>query len=211
VSRRKAERLLHDIRQLQVGKSTFADARAKIVGHGGGISPYNSSGCSPARCTFEVSLEHYPVPRRALSWLIGLMSDQMAFRVVHVFTCLGLQDWQAGSTVQVDGGIVSTVDFRVLVRDRGDSVLGRTTYEFRAVPAYLQDGMGQRSYSVNPYNITTFGGGEGIESYLTPLASTEEIDRAFDLDFDCLTRLGGCTSLCQMAPLEENPHNAPRP
>ena len=50
-------------------------------------------------------------------------------------------------------------------------------------------------------NITTVGGGEGIESTLTPQASAEERKRAYDSDFDCLTKLGGCTSLCLFAPL----------
>jgi hypothetical protein len=135
-----------------------------------------------------------------MSWFMSVMNDEMTFRVVHLFTCLGLQDWQAGASVQVDRGIVTHIGYGVLVRGRGDWVLGRTTDEFQSVPVYLQDRMGQRSYFVNEFNITTFGGGEGIESSLTPLASTEEKDRAYDLDFDCLTKLGGCTSLCQIAP-----------
>ena len=48
--------------------------------------------------------------------------------------------------------------------------------------------------------ITTVGGGEGIQSILTGQANTEERNRAYDFDFDCLTRPGGSTSLCQIAP-----------
>jgi hypothetical protein len=69
-----------------------------------------------------------------------------------------------------------------------------------AVPKYLQDRMGQHAYYLDWFNITTEGGGEGIECRLTPQAKGEERNRAYDFDFGCLTRWGGCTSLCQLAP-----------
>jgi hypothetical protein len=197
ISRRRAERLLHDLRQLQVDKSTFEDARRVIVGHGGGVSPYDHSGCSPAHCTFDVALKHYPL-------LIGVwgraLSLEMTFNVVRLFPPLGLQDWWGGATVRVDGGIVTQVTYGVFVRGSGGWVLGGDTDESKVVPQFLQTRMGQRSYVVHWFNITTVGGGEGIQSTLTPQANVEERNRAYDFDFDCLTRLGGCTSLCQFVP-----------
>jgi hypothetical protein len=198
ISRRRAEQLLHDLRQLQVGKSTFEDARALIMGFGGGISPYDHSGCSPAHCTFEVVLTHYPPLVRV--WGPSLLNGETTWQVVRVFPPLGLQDWQAGATVQVDRGIVTHVSYGVWVRGSGGFVLGRDTDEFLVIPQYLRDRMGQRSYYVSWANITTVGGGEGILSTLTPQANAEERNHAYDVDFDCLTMLGGCTSLCQIAP-----------
>ncbi len=46
ISRRRAEHLLHDLRELQVGKSTFENARVLIERHGGGDLP-------PENCTNE--------------------------------------------------------------------------------------------------------------------------------------------------------------
>jgi hypothetical protein len=198
VSRRRAEQLLHDLRQLQVGKSTFEEARSMVMGHGGEVSRFDHSGCSPAHCTFDVTIHHYPLFVELWGWYL---SEEAILRVLRVFPLLGLQDWEAGATVRVDGEVVTQVNYSVLVRAGGGWVLGRATDEFLEVPPYLRPRMGQRSYFVNWVNITTPGGGEGIQSTLTPEASDQERNRAYDFDFDCLTRLGGCSSLCQSAPV----------
>jgi hypothetical protein len=200
IYRRRAERLLQDLRQLQVGKSSFEDARAVIMRHGGGVSPLDHSGCSPAHCTFDVGLEHYPFFIKVWGRFLNI---EALFHVLRAFPPLGLQDWDCGGHVEVDAGHVTYVSYGVFVRGSGGSVLGRNTQEFKefkAIPMYLQERMGQRSYHADWFNITTVGGGEGIRSIFTPQANAEERKRASDFDFDCLTRLGGCTSLCQSAP-----------
>lgn len=197
IYRQRAMRLLHAIRQLQVGKSTFDEARAVIVGHGGGVSPYDHSGCSPAHCTFEVALRHYPLFVDV--WGRYLLTER-TWQIVHLFPLLGVQDGWGGAEVRVDNGIVTQVGYGIAARGSGDEVLGRTVDEFKVIPEYLQDRMGQRSYFVNGVNITTTGGGEGIESTLTPQASAEERDRAYDIDFDCLTKMGGCTASANSPP-----------
>ena len=197
IYRRKAEWLLSDLRQLQVGKSTFQDARAVIMRHGGGVSPFDHSGCSPAHCTFDVGLEHYPFFIKV--WARFLNVD-ILFHVLRALPALGLQDWASGADVRVDGGVVTHVSYSVLVRVSGGWVVGRTTDEFKVIPEHLQSDMGQRSYFVHWSNITTLGGGEAIRSALTPQANAEERRRAYDFDYNCLTKLGGCTGLCQVAP-----------
>jgi hypothetical protein len=198
ISRRRAERLLHDLRQLQVGKSTFEDARAVIVGHGGGVPPYDHSGCSAAHCTFVVGLTHYPLLTRLWGRYSSIEAEYYALRALPP---LGLQDWESGADVRVDGGIVTHIGYRVFVRGSGGWVLGYIAVEDRAAAKHLRDLMGQRPYYVHWFNITTVGGGEGIQSTLTPQANAEERNHAYDFNYDCLTRVGGCTSLCQIAPL----------
>jgi hypothetical protein len=206
IYRRRAERLLHDLKQLQVGKSTFEDARAVILMYGGEAETYDHSACSPAHCKFEVELRHDLPLIRVWFRFMRNMSYESMFRIVHVFPSLGVQDWWIGATVTVDGGIITDVWYDVGVRSSGDWasgrdwVLGRSVYEFAALPAYLQERMGQRSYSVRHYVITTLGGGEGIQSLLSSHANAEERTRAYDFDFGCLTKVGGCTSLCEFAP-----------
>ena len=189
ICRRRAERVLHDVRQLQVGKSTFEDARAVVLRNRGGVSPYDHRGCSTAHCTFEVVLKHYPI-------LLEVWGQESL--LLHVLPRLGLQVWEGGGDVRVDAGIVTCVTYGVLVRGSGGWLLGHEAEEFKAVPKYLQDRTGQRSYFVRWANITTPGGGEGIISTVTLQANPKE--RNVAADFDCLTRLGGCTSLCQIAP-----------
>jgi hypothetical protein len=197
ISRRRAERLLHDLRQLQVGKSTFEDARAVILRHGGGVSPRDHSGCSPGHCTFEVALTHYPLLMEAggRSVTIG-----MVYHLFRVFPPLGLQDWVSQAEVGVVGGFVVHLRYTVFVRGRSGWILGRDAEEFEAIPEYLRDRTGQRSYYLHWFLITDPGGGRGIESVVTPMANAEERNRAYDFDFDCLTKVGGCSSLCQFAP-----------
>jgi hypothetical protein len=168
------------------------------VAHGGGVSPFDHSGCNLTHCTFEVAIKHYPLLMEV--WGPSLLSMETTWQVVRVLPAIGLQDWHAGATVLVDGGIVTKVNYGVFVRGNGGSVLGRHTDELLVKPEHLRERMGQRSYFVSWFNITTVGGGEGIKSTLTPQANAEERNRAYDVDFGCLTKLGGCTSLRQMAP-----------
>jgi len=197
IYRRRAERLLQDVRQLQVGKSTFEDARALILRHHGGVSTYDHTPCSPAHCTLDVTLKHFPF---FIELWGRFLTPQMGDYLLRLLPALGLQDGLGGANVTVDRGIVTHLDYAVFVRGKGGEVLGRRASEFKEVPKYLQDGMGQRSYHVGWFNITTPGGGEGIDSTLTAQANTEERKRAYDFDFGCLTKSGGCTSLCQFAP-----------
>jgi hypothetical protein len=197
VYRRRAERLLYDVRQLQVGKSTFEDARAVIVAHGGAVSPYDHFGCSPTHCTFEVGLEHYPLFMKVWGRFI---SGETLCHVLRILSRCGLLDLSAGITVTIERGIVTHTGYGVLVRGNDALVLARQVDEFKVMPEYLRNRAGQRSYFVDWVNITTVGGGEGIHSILTPQANAEERNRAYDFDFDCLTKLRGCTSLCQFAP-----------
>jgi hypothetical protein len=198
ISRRRAERLLHGLRQLQVGKSTVEDARGLIVGFGGGNAPYDHSGCTAKHCTFEVVLRHNPPLVRL--WGPWMFNGDATWRVVHIFPSFGLQDWHAGATVSVDGGFVTQSRYGVLVRGKDGGVLGREIEEFSALPEYRRDDMTRRSYRVSPFIITTLGGGRGIRSSLTTGATLEERNRAYDVNFDCLTRLRGCSSLDQFAP-----------
>jgi hypothetical protein len=197
IYRGRAERLLHDIRQLQVGRSTFEDARAVIVRNGGGVSPYDHTPCSPAHCTFDVALRHYPF--FAEHWA-RFLSLEMLYHVLRMFPPLGLQDGWGGGAVRVEQGMVTSLAYAAFVRGAGGWVMGRNIVEGEALPKYLQDHFGKRAYYLDWFNITTEGGGEGIESRLTPQANAEERKRAYDFDFDCLTKLGGCTSFCQLAP-----------
>jgi hypothetical protein len=197
VYRRRAECLLQDLRQLQVGKSTFEDARAVIVGHGGGVSRYDHSGSSPAHCRFEAALKRHSLFMDV--WGPSLSPERL-LQVVRVLPRFGVQDRWAGAGVRVDGGFVTRVSYAIFVRGSGGWVLGHDASEGEAAAKSFQDLMGQRPYRVHWFNITTEGGGEGIESSLTPQANAEQGERAYDFDFGCLTRLGGCTSLCQLAP-----------
>jgi len=196
IYRRRAERLLQEIRQLRIGKSTFEDARAIMMRNGGGVSPYDHTPCSPAHCTFDVELKHYPFLMEHWPQFLSPEAD----RVLRMLPHLGLQDGWGGADARVDRGIVTHLDYGVFVRGSGGWVLGRNSAEDQEVPKYLEDLARHRSYYLHWFNITTEGGGEGIESRVTHQASAEERYRAYDFNFDCLTRLFGCTSLCQFAP-----------
>jgi hypothetical protein len=197
IYRRRAERLLQDIRQLRVGKSTFENARALILRYHGGVSPYDHAPCSPAHCTFEVALKHYPF---FIEHWGQFLNSETGYRLLRMLPHLGLQDGDCGADVRVDRGIVTHLDCGVYVRGSGGWVLGRRIVEDETAPKYILDRMADRAYYLRYSNITTAGGGEAIETDLTPQANADERKRACDLDFGCLTKRGGCTSLCQLAP-----------
>ncbi len=100
----------------------------------------------------------------------------------------------------MDGGIVTSLEYGVYVRGRDGRLLGHEALEINAFPKDRRDRLGPRSHFVRWANITTDFGGEALTSTLTPQANAEERNRAYDFGFGCLTRLGGCTGLCQLAP-----------
>ena len=183
-----------------MGKSTFEDARAVILRHGGGLSTlaeFDPTTCSPEHCGFEARIIHYPLLLDRWGQHLNLHAS---YRLVRELPRFGLQDWDCWAEVWVNKGRVTYVGYEAIVRGSQGWVLGRHIEEFKTVPEYLSRHWGQRSYYLLWFNITTVGGGEGIDSVLTPQASTDERERAHSLDFQCLTKRGGCSSLCQFAP-----------
>jgi len=137
IYRRRAERLFNDIRQLQVGKSTFEDARAVILRHGGGPSALvedHPSGCSPAHCGFVARVEHDPLPQ--LRWDHEALTVYIYDRFLFDLVSLGLQDWECRAVVWVNRGLVTYVGYEAFVRGRYDRVLGRFIEERSAAPEF---------------------------------------------------------------------------
>ena len=185
ICRRKAERVLHAVRQLQVGKSTFEDARAVMIHNGGTVWPHEHSDCSPAHCSFVIVLKHHSL----------LLPGDVDFP-----PRLGLQARDGGPGVEVDAGVVTSVTYEADVRGSGGWLLVYELFDINAFPKGPIGKIGRRPYSVRSTNITTEGGGGGLMTTLTSQANAEERNHAFEFNFDCLTKFGGCTSLCQLAP-----------
>jgi hypothetical protein len=59
---------------------------------------------------------------------------------------------------------------------------------------------GSNGVMVMKPNLTTPGGGEALEVYLSPTATTESRAIAFDIELRCATAMSPCTELCQLAP-----------
>jgi hypothetical protein len=192
IERRRAERVFADVKQLVVGKSTYEEARAMMLRHRGVPPSDDHASCSREHCTFEVKLRHDP----PLAGIWSSLRYDWMVRLLRVACLLGLQDWWCGASVTADQGVVTRVGYGVAVRRSAGWVLGRETDEFKTMPGYL----GRRSHRIDRLNMTTFGGGEALKSTLDTKVTAAERSAAYDYNFDCLTKLGGCSSMCQFAP-----------
>ncbi len=192
MARRKAERLLHDIRQLQVGKSTFEAARAFIAAHGGSVAP----GCTSAHCSLKARVESYPPLMNVWGRFSGAETED---RLLRALRYVGLQYWFVRCDVTVGGEIVTEAESTILVLARGGWALEREMVDAETIPGYVPGEPDLPAYSVN-WMFFSQSLGEGLRSRLTPAANAEQRSRAYDFNFDCLTTLGGCASLCKLAP-----------
>lgn len=170
----RAESLLHDISNLELGKSTFADAQ-RIAGKYGGTPWYSGSEnktCSPQRCELRFSFSN--------RFLTSLHLARHAELIANI---------------SVKDGIVVGRDVGY-ARDSGR--FNQLGYEVIDGWLWKEDEMPsqQRTPGLWRLNVEQ-DGSEGVAStVIVRLSSTSSPDqrrRAYSLDLSCLDKLFGCS------------------
>jgi hypothetical protein len=155
-----------------------------------GISPFGSSVASPAGRGTEslrAAREHVPGRLRPL---------------------LGLRDW--GTTVEIAtrSGIVQSVSAMTLMEGRSQWI----GHSWELAGTMPRSHMPFGAYAIGAAHLTNAdGGGEIIQNFFTPAASSQEMKAALTFNARCLTSLRGC-ALCDVSHslkyLEDHPKTA---
>jgi len=203
VLRWRAERLLDDIRQIQMGKSTWADAQRFMAKWK--ESNHMRGQCTPESCTEGVevmdSVSYMLSHCGRYEWQCGVLSK--------LYAMFGARTGFASVSLSIHNGQIETSRFSLFVTvppfvskvDRGGSGLfaSATQYHRGFDSLWL---FPQRMLHPD-YWLGKIGGCEGclrFDTGYTPKTAPEEIARLTDIEFDCITRLIPCTREADLMP-----------
>ena len=187
----RAERLLSDIRSLQLGKSTWADAQ-KIMTRWKKWGSYNGS-CSEEQCRF-------------LSDLRGPQCSPFLYGLMRALPLLATRDSGIEADLEVIHGIVWAKDFAVYLvvaggissDDYGYVLLASARTVWRTAEFNRYTAANHPDYVVGHP-----GGCEGCKAVyarFTPFVAPSEARDLMDFNFDCLTRLFQCKDQIDIMP-----------
>ena len=207
VLRWRAERLLSDIRELQLGKSTWADAQ-KIMTRWGGWGWYAGS-CTQQRCTYHIAIQDISHVFPELT-LPGLSEHSEAclwcYRFRWPYQILGGRPAMVAAGIDVIRGVVWGKGFELDVFVP-ESLLPYTDNYVLDANAMIAWRRGDFRHPINPkhpeYSITRPNSCQWCETIyatFTPYADNEVINELMSFNLDCLTRLLPCRHPDEIAP-----------
>jgi hypothetical protein len=203
ILRRRAERLLADMRELQSHKSTWDDAQ-KIMTRWGAWGSYEGS-CTQEKCIYHIYLQDSVNSFLSKHWMQipfpGLIDFPLAL--------IGEKEASASADFRVEKEIVaeSRYELRVLVLfgNSRDPVGG---YDLDGIEWQNAKGFGpnfRESRLLHPeYWIGVTGGCEGCIKFMTeftPLAGREKIRELTNFNFSCITRWISCVKESDIMPM----------
>jgi hypothetical protein len=192
---KRAQEIVYDLQRLEIGKSDYAVAAALATKFGNAPPPegwthYNKENCAaPDRyedCTYLISMNDSPME---MVWL----KHQFLPR-------LDVREWWGYAQISCASGKVTQYSFWVWYKQSNGHWRGVGAGDSPALPRYepVQAHISD-SYSVRRIDM----GGEsgfGLTSALTPVATSEERQRASHIDFSCLAQGRGCGEICDVMP-----------
>ena len=185
----KAERLLADLKSLEMRKSTYQDARLVIDRWKGSMRAEGS--CLPSRCDVEIGITDF----------FGRHQEFFTQhrKVMRTWRLLGGRPSEIDGYIRVRRGVVWGKGIRViiLVYSEGDDLnlagrMGTGSPDFVS-PLHPE-------YDVGVGRHTTGSFTAGAYADFTPYADPADVNRLTDIDFTCLTRLHSCQTGADIAP-----------
>jgi len=129
--------------------------------------------------------------------LIQAIQDALDIVPSDLRGVLGMRLWGTVVELSIRNGRVQSVSTMTLLEGR-DGWLGHEWSLSKDMPHH---DMQPRPYLIGAAHLTMGnGGGTAIENFFTPTASQEELAAARNFNTGCLTRIRGCTGLCELAP-----------
>lgn len=211
--RRKAERMLQQLAALQPGATDFRSVQ-RIAKESGGREY-----CTEELCRYDFDdvfmFADSSLPRvlRRTEWdYLGLRPWQVS--VVIQKTTSGLTDVEVLASVGRGRGWLENeglfagnmwASWVVSVKTNAGAFDHAFAREKEEILSYGSRTEGQieaacDGIAVNTPHLGTPGGGEALDVYLSPKASSDIRRAAFDLNLSCATAISPCTQLCQLAP-----------
>jgi hypothetical protein len=210
--RRKAERLLQELKALQLGAEGFQTVQ-QIAKEFGGKENCSHDACNydfAVSFAFPISGLYFPLHRTEWDYLglrpwrsvarIGTRDDEITD--VQFFIIVGRGRGWLYDEGLLAGNMWAWLDASIVSNSaRFDQYLNleKEYDEQRGIDAGKQSALGTNGVIVMKPVLDIPGGGEALDVYLSPTA-TPEGSAAFNLNLRCATAISACTELCQLAP-----------
>jgi hypothetical protein len=186
ILRCRAERLLADIRSLEIHRANFGDVQN--LRHKWGHLAHLEDNCSEASCTLEISWTDFCL--RHFGFFIKM-------EALHSFLLAGGRPERIGARILLEQGLVSGKSFDVAVivpADRASE--GRWPAYGLHANAYSVSDFSEIGYRTNPehpsYLVVKPRGCDApcreVDLVFAPSASPTTINRLMQVDLSCLTR-----------------------
>ena len=201
-----ARQMIGDLRTLRLGQSTTADVLPIVHRYAGTGSTSGPSGapCPPDNCSYFMHV----VPLsgeghgRIMLWIREKAGDLMNLEGTRY---LGIRPWFASGSVTLENGKVKDYGASVIVGGPCEKLLHAS---WEVAEDFPELGHGEKwpnmvsdNLMIQWHSVISYESGEGLTAYLRPPATPEERQAAFNLNMDCLTRMGnGCFLLSDILP-----------
>jgi len=184
VLRRRAERLLADVRSVEIHRATLSDVQ-KLSRKWGHLAHYEGN-CTENACILEISWNDF---------YLRHVESFSRFNVLHFFLLAGGRPEQIKARVTVDNGVASGKGFYLVVGAIGDWAQGRWwDYPLMGNAYSLSSFAGNyRPPATHPdYIVGKPGGCDGpcreVHFIFSPCADSATVNRLMQIDLSCLTR-----------------------
>ena len=193
----RANELLLRVKQLRARESTFEDAMRLADDYARHVY-YRGEPCSSKNCSIDILLGP------------GWTEPPAFIYEIEFLRTVGIRSARFAGSVEVRDGHVVGTGFSVWAEAKkcapgGQWLIVRTelTDHFSKSDYYFghQSGLDEHpNRIVSKPHLTTPGGGQVLETAVTPDATSKEIERAFDFHLSCLSSLMGCVELRDLLP-----------
>lgn len=201
--RRRAQCLLNDIRQIQMGKSSWADAQRLMTKWGAWGGYYGS--CTAERCDYHIAMQDWFRGMPATTFEGEEQRTVLDYRhccgwLKPAYRLLGGRFAVVQGWIQVRNGVIWTKDYSVRIADSYEDYLPwkNTGGYLDPIIAYaggsthlvrIDFSPDHPEYSIDlgPCTVCTL-----VEISFTPRTDKETLKKLLDVDLSCLTRWIGC-------------------
>lgn len=197
--RRNAERLLADLKSLEMRKSTYRDAR--LVIDRWSEEMHQEGPCQPYRCDARISLGDFLVRHRELF----ANHQRLAYGWGYVCRLLGARPAMIDGSIRMRRNIVWGKGIRATVLSHFRRTVDEDSYDYTLVG---------EAGSGSPMTISSLHPEYGVDSWsgccidaqviFTPYTDPADVNRLMDIDFSCLTRRTPCKTKADILPTAWN-------
>jgi hypothetical protein len=188
-TRRKAETLLFAIRQLRLGESTLSSTQKLRIDYGASINDNAAITGSAPEQLYTITLSNGTLSAASFTfprlWRLGLKPWAVRVELRYREEKLVFLRYLVGTPVLTASG--EPIELVAETSVRAD----------RSLEQHRNYGVG---YFMRPSSIATKASELHFGAVLTPEATQDERDTAFDFDLSCLSTFRGCQAACEIMP-----------